>query len=109
MQSFNAGVYIARRFRLAANSMEVVGESNGLTEDVHQQQEATPGIIANRARGQSCTPNGRLIVRLLWVLLSLLLVLGAALGFVDVESLERLRPVLVALVREGETVNGTTF
>ena len=60
-------------------------------------------------REQSCTPNGRLIPRLLWVLLSLLLVLGAALGFVDVESLERLKPLLAALVREGEASNGTTL
>ena len=60
-------------------------------------------------RERGCTPNGQLVVRLLWVLLSLLLVLGAALGFVDVESLERLKPLLAALVREGEASNGTTL
>ena len=48
------------------------------------------------------------MVRLLWVLLSLLLVLGAALGFVDVESLEKLKPLLAALVREGGAANATT-
>ena len=75
--------------------MEVDGESNSLTEGERRQPEA-----ANRARGEEkCTVNVRLIVRLLWVLLSLLLMLGAALGFVDAENLERLRPVLAALVR----------
>ena len=59
-------------------------------------------------RERSCTPNGRLVVRLLWVLLSLLLVLGAALGFVDVESLEKLKPLLAALVKEGGAANATT-
>ena len=82
--------------------MEVVGESNGLTGEDHQQRREVG------AREQSCTPNGRLVVRLLWVLLSLLLVLGAALGFVDVESLEKLKPLLAALVREGGAANATT-
>ena len=82
--------------------MEVVGESNGLTGEDHQQR----GGVGVRER--SCTPNGRLVVRLLWVLLSLLLVLGAALGFVDVESLEKLKPLLAALVREGGAANATT-
>ena len=82
--------------------MEVVGESNGLTGEDHQQRGEAG------ARERSCTPNGRLVVRLLWVLLSLLLVLGAALGFVDVESLEKLKPLLAALVREGGAANATT-
>ena len=93
-------VYKARGNELDLSSMEIEGEAHGLADERDRTEER---------RASVCGRQSTTVIRALWLILSALLLTGVALGFLDAEALERLRPVLTALAQREQLPDAMTL
>ena len=93
-------VYKARGNELDLSSMEIEGEAHGLADERDRTEER---------RASVCGRKSTTVTHALWLILSALLLTGVALGFLDAEALERLRPVLTALAQREQLPDAMTL
>ena len=69
-------------------------------------EEETKPVVKTCGAAQLCRAFGAIKVwTLVWSVFCLLLFAGTVLGFIDVETLERLKPTLIALAHRNVTEN----